>query len=150
MVEETSKKVFKQKNSKFEKKNFLTFLSPQGVAQGYPLARPPARNLKIASVRPPNMSKDTFMQNFKPLGLVDVSGDILGFTFWLRSFNYEDSCRRSWPKSGPRRYPTPSGQVGSYAAARSTHGSLPTPLGPLSSLKGLPTPHRHCPRRPLP
>ena len=39
------------------------------------------------------MSKDTFMQNFKPLGLVDVSGDILGFTFWLRSFNYEDSCK---------------------------------------------------------
>ena len=92
MVKETSKKVFKQKNSKFEKKNFLTFLSPKGVAQGYPLARPPKRNLKIASVRPPKMSKDTSMQNFKPLGLVDVSGDILGSTFWLRSFNYEDSC----------------------------------------------------------
>ena len=92
MVKETSKKVFKQKKSKFEKKFFLTFLSPKGVAQGYPLARPPKRNLKIASVRPPKMSKDTSMQNFKPLGLVDVSGDILGFTFWLRSFNYEDSC----------------------------------------------------------
>ena len=94
MVKETSMKVFKQKNSKFEKKIFLTFLSPKGVAQGYPLARPPKRNLKIASVRPPKMSKDTSMQNFKPLGLVDVSGDILGSTFWLRSFNYEDSCIR--------------------------------------------------------
>ena len=92
MVKETSKKVFKQKNLKFEKKFFLTFLSPKGVAHGYPLARPPKQNLKIASVRPPKMSKDTSMQNFKPLGLVDVSGDILGSTFWLRSFNYEDSC----------------------------------------------------------
>ena len=92
MVKETSKKVFKQKNLKFEKKFFLTFLSPKGVAHGYPLARPPKRNLKIASVRPPKMSKDTSMQNFKPLGLVDVSGDILGSTFWLRIFNYEDPC----------------------------------------------------------
>ena len=93
MVEETSKNLFKQKKSKFEKKNFLTFLSPQGVAQGYPLARPPEQNSKIASVRPPIMSKDTSMQNFRSLGLVDVSGDTLGSTFWLRIFNYEDSCK---------------------------------------------------------
>ena len=102
MVKETSMKVFKQKNSKFEKKIFLTFLSPKGVAQGYPLARPPKRNLKIASVRPPKMSKDTSMQNFKPLGLVDVSGDILGSTFWLRSFNYEDSCKLFYQFKGKR------------------------------------------------